>query len=89
MICQQFKMEARVGIGRFTQRLQPHYARFDWQFKLNRLNSVVPFLTPLVSVLVSAIRGHRAGAEELRHLADLSQLPGLVGLDSYGPPRNN
>ena len=52
-------MVTRGGIGRFPPRLQPHYARFYWLINYNRLDPPIPFLTPLVSVLVSTIP-HRA-----------------------------
>jgi len=47
-------LEARVGIGQFAPLLHPKYPPFHWLLKHNRLNPAIPFLTPLVSVLVSA-----------------------------------
>jgi hypothetical protein len=52
---QQKGLEARVGIDQFPPRLQRHYARFYWLLKHNPFNLSIPFLTPLVSVLVSAV----------------------------------
>jgi hypothetical protein len=46
-------MEARVGIGQFTPLLHLKYSEFHWLFNINRHNPTIPFLTPLVSVLVS------------------------------------
>jgi hypothetical protein len=48
-------MEAEVGIGQFTPLLRPQYTRIHWLLNLNRHNPVIPFLTPLVSVLVSVM----------------------------------
>jgi hypothetical protein len=53
-------MEARVGIGLITPPLQFKYSSFHWQINLNRLNQPILFLTPLVSVLVSASQIARA-----------------------------
>jgi hypothetical protein len=50
------QLEARVGIGQFTPLLQPEYSRFHWLFNIIRDNPTIPVLTPLVSVLVSAVR---------------------------------
>jgi hypothetical protein len=52
----QLELEARVGIGQFTPLLHPKYTRFHWLLNINRHNPTIPFLTPLVSVLVSARR---------------------------------
>ena len=46
-------LEARVGIGQFTPLLRSQYTRIHWLLNINRHNPALPFLTPLVSVLVS------------------------------------
>jgi hypothetical protein len=48
-------LNARVGIGRFSTLLQVKYAWFHWLIKQIHLYQTMPFLTLLVSVLVSAI----------------------------------
>jgi hypothetical protein len=53
-------MEARVGIGQFPPRLQANYARFYWLLNIDRLNPAIPFLTRLVSVLVSGMPNFNA-----------------------------
>src|SRR5580704_5309191 len=50
---QGWKLEAGVRIGLFPPRLHSHNARFHWLIKLNRVYPTIPFLTRLVSVLVS------------------------------------
>lgn len=50
-----FELEARVGIGQFTPLLQAKYTRFHWLLNIIRHNPAIPFLTPLVSVLVSVV----------------------------------
>jgi hypothetical protein len=63
-------MEAQFGIDQFTPLLRPQYTRIHWLLNINRHNPVIPFLTPLVSVLVSVWLNHNgcwlpemAGAE--------------------------
>jgi hypothetical protein len=54
-MCNKHSLEARVGIGQFTPLLRPKYTRIHWLLNINRLNPTIPILTPLVSVLVSAL----------------------------------
>lgn len=49
----QLELEARVGIGELSPRKQGENSGFCWQFKHIRFNRIIPFLTLLVSVLVS------------------------------------
>ena len=45
-----------VGVGHFSPPLHLKYACFHWGIKHNLLNPTIPFLTRLVSVLVSVCR---------------------------------
>jgi hypothetical protein len=47
------ELEARVGIGHFHRVLRFKYTRFPSVIKDNSANRPIPFLTRLVSVLVS------------------------------------
>jgi hypothetical protein len=51
---EELRMEPLAGFGHFLPRLQcKQYTRFPSVIKYNRVNLLLLFLTPLVSVLVS------------------------------------
>src|ERR1017187_1140956 len=75
-------LEAEVGIGLCYPWLRLQYARFHWLLNINQHNPTIPFITLLVSVLVSACSGRldlRASASSRSGALTRASAPVLKG----------